>query len=73
MGYRTPPRDSPPGHGELADLWEVNKTWLTPGLFDYPGSKSAFVVWNLGQQMIVPPKWQPIPGEYEGPMMGPPK
>ena len=63
----TPEGIAAAGQGEVQDLWEANKTWLTQGYSTYPGRKSAFPTWNPGQQMVVPAKWQPVPGEYEGP------
>lgn len=65
-GTPTTPEDiAKAGHGEVRDLWDANRTWLTPGVSEYPGEKSAFVLWNPGQQMVVPAKWQSVPGEYE--------
>lgn len=63
----TPEALAASGQGEVRDLWEANKTWLTPGLSSYPGDKSAFPTWNPGQQMVVPARWQAIAGEYEAP------
>jgi hypothetical protein len=61
----TPESMAADGRGEVRELWEANKTWLSPGFSDYPGRQSAFTLWNPGQQMVVPAKWQAIAGEYE--------
>jgi hypothetical protein len=66
---KTPEALAAEGHGEVRDLWDANKTWLTPGIFDYPGRGSAFPRWNPGQQMIVPPNWRSLVGEFEGPKL----
>lgn len=54
------------GHGEVRELWEANRTWLSPAISVYE-RESAFTLWNHGQQMVVPPRWRAIPGEYEAP------
>lgn len=65
-GASSTPKDlAKEGRGEVIDLWEANKTWLTPGYSSYPGEELAFKLWNPGQQMVVPPRWHAISGEYE--------
>lgn len=44
------------GNGEPSDLGRVNKFLTSDG--------SAYVPWNPGQQMIVPPTWAAMPDEY---------
>jgi hypothetical protein len=65
----TPETLAKAGGGEVIDLWDANKGWLTPGITDYPGRATAFKQWNIGQQMFVPPRWRSLRNEYEGPKL----
>ena len=45
------------GGGDTAELYAVNKAW---------GLQSNFTPWNPGMEVIIPPAWEPIAGEYPG-------
>jgi hypothetical protein len=52
------------GGGDKADLYPANMGWC--GMTWGP-SMSTDSGWNPGMEIILPPNWKPIPGEYPGP------
>lgn len=52
----TPESLAKAGGGNALELWRANDRWM----------QQPFYPWNPGQEMVVPPAWKPLPGEYAG-------